>query len=97
MHFYQPLMMLTCYVLFSYCYWLADGTNEHGYHYIYTAFDWSNIKSTWLRMALALISIIPLHAAIWALHLFRDFVYRRWFAKDHFVQTQLPTPVTEKH
>ena len=74
LHFYQAILAMALYVIFSIIYWAAGGVNMNGYPYIYSILDWNDPIPTVIMVVIAAVAMIPLHAILWALHLLRDYV-----------------------
>ena len=78
MHFYNPLLVLLSYVVFSAIYWAAGGVTERGLTYIYPILNWEDLSTTGPVVSIGCFVALPLlHASIWALHLLRDYIFLR--------------------
>lgn len=73
MHFYQPLVFVLSYVVFSIVYWAAGGLSPFGQPYIYAILDWEKPYRTVPLVVFGLMIGMPLiHVFVWMLHHFRD-------------------------
>mmetsp|Transcript_82501 Transcript_82501/g.238319 ORF Transcript_82501/g.238319 Transcript_82501/m.238319 type:complete len:288 (+) Transcript_82501:78-941(+) len=59
-HIYVPMVFSALYLLFSYIYYAAGGTNEYGDKYIYAALDWSNPQGVGNLSAMILFIAVPI-------------------------------------
>lgn len=86
LHFYQPMIALTVYFIFTVIYWAAGGLNASGQNYIYAILDWNKPKQTVPLVILGLIFLLPVfHALLWSLHKLRD---RQW--RSYKVGSSIP-------
>lgn len=60
LHFYQPIMYLAIYVLFSVIYYLAGGLTYDGSSYIYPVLDWTKPGDTTLFILYGLLASLLL-------------------------------------
>lgn len=82
MHFYHPFVVWLAYIAFSSIYWAAGGVNEDGDSYIYPVLDWDNLSLTVPFVTVGLFVALPIvHTFLWALHLLRDYVFRKWIKR----------------
>lgn len=78
LHFYQPVLVVGLYVVFSVIYWAAGGRNSNGSPYIYPVTNWANPGLTVpLVMGTVLVFIPLIHAFLWVLHQLRDWLLLR--------------------
>ncbi|XP_060592175.1 protein rolling stone-like [Ruditapes philippinarum] len=78
LHLYQSSCMGFVYMLFSYIYHLAGGTNHKGEPYIYKPLDYNNNFSVAISTALVSIFLVAplIHCWIFFLYRFRLFIHR---------------------
>ncbi|KAK7009632.1 protein rolling stone [Biomphalaria glabrata] len=81
-HLYIPLSFNVSYVLFTFIYWIAGGTNNQGQHYIYKMLDYTQAPGK-AAVTITLVCLIALPLAyilVFGLFQLRDLVCR-WYNK----------------
>lgn len=82
LHFYQPLIAVFCYIIFSVIYWVAGGVDNDGNPYIYSILDWSSFSipdhpsPLFPLVSIGLLLIPFAYAILWCLHLLRDYLHK---------------------
>lgn len=77
-HVVQPIFFGMIYCLFSVVYYLCDGTNKKGYHYIYPVLDWSKPKSAMVTVVQTIVLAIIVQLVMLFTYKVRSYLYLRY-------------------
>lgn len=78
LHFYQPVLFVAFYLIFTLIYWAAGGHDPKGFPYIYTMTNWANPTFSVPLAVLTVLIVVPLiHTFVWVLHQIRDWLLLR--------------------
>ena len=64
LHFYQPMVYLAIYALFSVIFYLAGGMTASGSHYIYPVLNWGKVGPTLAFMGVGVVASLLLHVSV---------------------------------
>lgn len=77
LHFYQPVLFVVSYFIFTLIYWAAGGRDPKGFPYIYTITNWANPSFSIPLAVCTVLIVVPLiHTFVWTLHQVRNWLLR---------------------